>query len=337
MNEDEESMEPNIDFVVTWVDGNDPVWREKKQSYLPQHDNGMNTSSRYRDWGILKYWFRAVEQHAPWVNKIFFVTEGHVPDWLNVNCDKLVIVKHEDYISHKFLPTFNSNVIELNLYKIKGLSEWFVNFNDDMFLNKDVKKDDFFKNGLPCDTGIFSPIVPKPNSIAPIVLNNIQIINKYFNSRQVLKVSWKNFFKPVYGKHLLKNIVILPWKDILGFYDQHIPVSYKKAIFKEVATKESELFLEVFSHRFRQKDEINHWLVRYWQLCTNQFHPRGTKFGEYYSLSDNNEEIIRDIRSGHHSIICINDGDSISNFEKAKQELIHTFEEKYPNKSMFEK
>ena len=58
-------MDKKIDFIITWVDGNDPTWRKKKESYSPSNDNGMNTSSRYRDWGILKYWFRAVEKNAP--------------------------------------------------------------------------------------------------------------------------------------------------------------------------------------------------------------------------------------------------------------------------------
>lgn len=31
----------------------------------------MNSDVRYRDWEFMKYWFRAVEQNAPWVNKIF--------------------------------------------------------------------------------------------------------------------------------------------------------------------------------------------------------------------------------------------------------------------------
>ena len=60
-----------IDFVVPWVDGNDPEWRKQKNEYLPGKvpDSG---SDRYRDMGTLRYWFRAVEKYAPWVNKDIF-------------------------------------------------------------------------------------------------------------------------------------------------------------------------------------------------------------------------------------------------------------------------
>lgn len=69
--------------------------------------------------GYLKYWFRGVEKYAPWVHKIYFVTCGQKPDWLNENHDKLVLVNHEDYIPHEYLPTFSSHTIELNFHRIK--------------------------------------------------------------------------------------------------------------------------------------------------------------------------------------------------------------------------
>ena len=122
-----------IDFVIMWVDPNDPKWQKEKAKYCPDQDTD-GSERRYRDWDNLKYWFRAVEQNAPWVNKIYFVTEGHIPKWLNLKHPKLKIVKHADFIPKKYLPTFSANPIEMNLFRIKGLSEHFVFFNDDFFL-----------------------------------------------------------------------------------------------------------------------------------------------------------------------------------------------------------
>ena len=120
----------NIDFVVTWVDNNDSNWRKVKDYYAEQcgMNADMNSDARYRDWELMKYWFRAVEKHAPWVNKVYFITESHVPKWINLDCKKLVHVKHSDYINSKNLPTFNSNVIELNVHNLEELSEHFVKF-----------------------------------------------------------------------------------------------------------------------------------------------------------------------------------------------------------------
>lgn len=327
-----------IDFVVTWVNGGDLNWRKEKEYWEKEYNvvSTMNADDRYRDWEFMKYWFRSVEKYAPWVNKIFFVTEGHLPEWLNTNHEKLIIVRHKDYIDEKYLPTYNSNVIELNFHKIKELAEHFVLFNDDMLLNDYVIPEDFFKNGKPRDTGIFSPIVPNSGGIASIVLNNMEIINKYFNTRDVLKKSYKKYFYLGYREHFLKNICVLPWKTVLGFYDSHIPISHKKSIFQHLYEKEKESFLTTYNNKFRNKNEINHWLMRYWNLCEGDFEVRKTSFGQNYELSDDLSDLTSEIRSSRHKMICLNDGKGVKDFQRTKEELLVTFEEKYPQKSTFE-
>ncbi|MFQ7768319.1 MAG: hypothetical protein ACLRIL_08645 [Fusicatenibacter saccharivorans] len=111
-------------------------WRPVKKQGKAAEEMIDNSTSRYRDWDILKYWFRGVEKFAPWVNQIHFVTYGHVPDWLNEKHSKLHIVKHEDFIPQEFRPTFSSHPIEWNFHRIEWLTENFVYFNDDMFLIK---------------------------------------------------------------------------------------------------------------------------------------------------------------------------------------------------------
>ena len=148
-------MMNDIDFVIIWVDGDDPVWKEERAKYdhpascLPNSNN-----FQFRDWGVLPYWFRSVERYAPWVRRIHFVTCGHYPEWLNLDHPKLHFVRHEDFIPSEYLPTFSANPIELNIHRIPGLSEQFVYFNDDMFVAAPVKPTDFFINGLPRDCAI---------------------------------------------------------------------------------------------------------------------------------------------------------------------------------------
>ena len=111
-----------IDFVVIWVDGNDPQWRQEKNRFSPDEAKFNINDVRYRDWDILHYWFRAVEKYAPWVRKVHFVTCGHVPQWLNLEHPKLHFVKHSDYIDAEFLPTFSANPIELNPVKATNIN-----------------------------------------------------------------------------------------------------------------------------------------------------------------------------------------------------------------------
>ncbi|GEP20178.1 hypothetical protein [Pediococcus argentinicus] len=165
----------------------------KQKNKYSSADTKLNDSDRFRDFGIFRYWFRSVEKYAPWVGKIYLVTEGHLPDWINLNNERLVHVRHQDYIPEKYLPTFNSNVIELNLHRIKDLSESFVLFNDDLFFNAPVKSIDFFESDKAKDVSIYSPIPPH-DEFSMIVYNDVRIINKYFSKKMILKKTGVTFF-----------------------------------------------------------------------------------------------------------------------------------------------
>ena len=178
-------MEEKIDFVILWVDGNDEKWQAEKNKYLQDGLSSKATSSnRFRDWDILKYWFRSVEKFAPWVNNIYFVTYGHLPKFLNVNHPKIKIVNHKDYIPNEYLPTFNSSAIEIGINNIPNLEEKFVFFNDDMFILDKVEPSVFFKNKLPCDQYVENVITPSEDVFSKLLFNNVAIINKYYNNQQ---------------------------------------------------------------------------------------------------------------------------------------------------------
>lgn len=93
----------------------------------------------------LKYSLRSVELYAPWVNKIFILmNKKKYPSWIREN-DKIVVVEHLDtFPSKEYLPNFNSNAIETTIANIKGLSEHYIYFNDDIFLGNKTKYTDFF-------------------------------------------------------------------------------------------------------------------------------------------------------------------------------------------------
>ena len=122
-----------IDFVITWVDGSDENWQKKKRKYI---EDKAGDEVHYRDWGLLRYLFRSIEKYAPWVHRVYLVTDGQTPEWLNTEHKKLVVTDHKDFIPAEYLPTFNSHTIELNLHRIRGLEEQFVYFNDDFLLTK---------------------------------------------------------------------------------------------------------------------------------------------------------------------------------------------------------
>lgn len=324
----------NIDFVVTWVDFDDPKWQEKYLKYRPEETSSMNNNTRYKDYGTFKYWFRAVEKYAPWVKNIYLITDNQVPEWLNLDNEKLKLISHEDYIDKKFLPTFNSNVIELNIGNIKELSEKFVLFNDDCFLNDRVVEEDFFKNDLPVDMGAPQPITPD-SEFTHIILNDMVLINKWFSKKKVLQKNFKKYFSVKYGiRRLISSTTTLPFAELLGFYNGHLPTPYLKSIYNNVVDKASKSLEKTNESTFRRSSDINHWLVRYYEFCTGKFLPRKNNFGHFYELDEYNE-FVSDIKNSKHKMVCINDVEDPS-AENGKNALKKVLDKKFPNKSSFE-
>ena len=331
-------MTNKIDFVITWVDGNDPDWQKERNKYLTDKidtTDNQNADCRYRDMGTLRYWFRGVEKYAPWVNKIYFITWGHLPKWLNTNHEKLKIVKHSDYIPAEYLPTFNSNVIELNLHRIKELNEQFVLFNDDMFLNDYVSEEFFFKNGLPRGSAILNPIFAV-SDFSYVFFNNMILINKYFNKQRAIRQNINKFFNLQYGFHNLKNIIFNLFPELCGFKEFHITTPMLKSVLQEIWDKEEKLLNSIFINKFRTKKDINQWLVKYWQFMTGMFEPISPKFAKCYELNDSNNLIKKAIKFNKYKVICINDTNTNYDFERARLEIISAFEEKFPQKSSYE-
>ncbi|KAM9582192.1 N-acetylglucosamine-1-phosphotransferase subunits alpha/beta isoform 1-T1 [Guaruba guarouba] len=105
------------------------------------------SASRFEDNEELRYSLRSIERHAPWVRRIFIVTNGQIPSWLNLDNPRITIVTHQEIfqnVSH--LPTFSSPAIESHIHRISGLSQKFIYLNDDVMFGKDVWPDDFYSH-----------------------------------------------------------------------------------------------------------------------------------------------------------------------------------------------
>lgn len=327
-----------IDFVVSWVDGSDPVWLKKYAKYS-KYDVLDERKARFRDYGIFRYWFRAVQEFAPWVNHIYLVTDGQKPKWLNINNPKLTVIDHSQIIPHKYLPIFNSSAIELNINNIPGLSENFVYFNDDMFLNKPVKPTDFFsKAGLPKDTAGLNAIQPLFD-FDYIHVNNMKIINENFNKKDVMKKQFFKFINPINMELNIYTILLFFWPRFTRFFDLHYPYSIKKSLMNNVLAKNKTAYIRTMKDRFRARNDITIWLIRYYSLVKGEFSVRSPRVGKIYDLYTKSAQAIKDIRNGNHKMIVINDNSKINNeeFIRLKENLIDVFDKKFPHNSDFEK
>ncbi len=145
-----------IDAVITWVDGDDPRHRAKREKYgntkSLQRDD-VAGSTRYSSLGEIFYCVASLNRYAPWLNKIYIVTdeqdpklddflakyfpEGHIP--VEIVDHKVIFRGYEEH-----LPTFNSISIESMTWRIPDLAEHYIEFNDDLILAAPTRPEDFF-------------------------------------------------------------------------------------------------------------------------------------------------------------------------------------------------
>ena len=325
-----------IDIVITWVDGNDPVWIKDKNKYSTKNleeNNEIGSKSRYHDNGLLKYLFRGIESFLPFIRNVYFVTYGHLPTWLNTSNKQLIIVNHSDFLPKEYLPTFNSNTLNLNLHRIKGLSNNFIYLNDDCFFLKKSSENLFFKNDLPTDMCVMDILdTKKPTPYWHFVFNDTILFNKNFNKKKIQKKYFKKWFSIKYGKMLFKNILLSPFSLSPGFYETHLPSSYNKDMYIK-AWEENFAFLDNASkNKFRTNDDASEYLIKYYQYGTGHFEPiNKNKYGHYYGK--NYDSICKDILSQKYNYICINEDPTGDNLSK----IIKAFEKILPTKSKFEK
>ena len=327
-----------IDIVIPWVDGSDPVWQADHAKYRASK-SADNHPARYREWGLFRYWFRGIEQNAPWVRKVHLLTYGHLPAWLDPDHPKLHIVNHRDFIPEEYLPTFSSHTIELNMHRIPDLAEHFLYFNDDVYLMKPSQPEDFFRDGLPRDTAVMGVIKNNDtaNFMPYIMLNMMALVNMSFDKRSVIRQNFGKWFYPGYGKGLLYNLYLLPWGDFTGFRNYHSCVSFCKSTLEEVWDRFPEVLDATCRHKFRDRGDVNQYLFRYWQLASGRFAPKKPD-STYLTIGKQSEsEVERLLRGGKYRVVCVNDDPMDFDFDTERQQLVDIFQRTFPQTSAFER
>lgn len=327
-----------IDFVVLWVDSSDPSWRMACSERQQSGGSSLDEPCRYRNWDLLRFWFRGVERYAPWVRKIHFVVsaQSQIPTWLNVHADKLDIVLHRDFIPGEYLPTFSTRPIELNLHRIAGLADRFVYFNDDMFLVKPTRPADFFHDDLPCDVGLLADI--PAFSYNNVLFNARVVICRHFSKAHLVSRKPWNWVNARYDWRFLASLPSWLQSGITGFHTPHLPVAYRKQVFAEVWGAEQPLMHATCGRPFRSLADVNQQVVRWWQLASNAFHATNVdRFGCTISLRglESEQWVRKCILGSKYSIVCANDNE-LTDFRALQQPVRHIFEALLPERSEFE-
>ena len=328
----------DIDFVITWVDMNDPEWLEEFSRYRYDKHNTRNgvSEARFRDNGFLRYWFRGVEKFAPWVRKIHFIVNGRTPEWLDTSNPKLHIVRHADFIPAEFLPTFNSVEIERYMHRIPGLSEHFVYFNDDFYIINHLPVERFFLNGLPRDIAVMD-YNPSWSQWYKRIKNNIRIINRHFSKKEVMAKWHDKWFHSSYGMTARWNYMLRFYGKFITLRVPHNAQPYLKSTFEEVWAAAGDELRATSVNKFRALNDLTPELFRTWQMCRGNFEPYNTYCDtKMFPLMVRPKQAIKAIYEQKYKLICLNDNVHIRNYDTVIGNLRAAFESILPEKSTFE-
>lgn len=246
-----------MDAVITWVDGSDSSHVAKRNAYLGREKKDLirsipagTASTRFSDNGELKYCIASLRKFAPWIRRIFLVTDSQCPSFLRSDRDRLdwgvVVVDHKD-IFRGFewaLPTFNSITIETALHRIDGLADQYLYFNDDVILCRPVGPADFFQDRRVVLRGAWRDM--------PV----------YGTARLALSAGLNIAFKRLFGINramsVLQQIVaarLAGFKDEF-FWSPHVPHPVVRSGLEDFFAENPSAFAENIGHRFRNTSQF---------------------------------------------------------------------------------
>jgi len=240
-----------IDAVLNWVDGNDKQWQDKFNQHSKTKKNFDQTDLiRFNSIGEIDIAITSLIKFAPFLSNIFLVTDKQKPKSL----DKLKQIAKEEGINlelidhtvifkgyERFLPSFNSRSIENMMFKIPNLSEHFIYLNDDFFLMRESKPNDFFIDGKPIIRGQWEEF------------HENRTFRKLYHS--LLSIFGKNTKRsPSFKKAQQTSAKLAGTKKYVRRF--HTPVSMRKSTITKFFDEHNVTLEENIKYRFRNETQF---------------------------------------------------------------------------------
>ncbi len=245
-----------IDAVITWVDGNDPILKQKRLKYGDANifaAEDVAGSTRFNSLGEIFYCVASLNRFASWLHKIYVVTDGQDPGlipFLEENFPEgyipIEVVDHKVIFRgyEEYLPTFNSISIETMTWRIPSLSEYYIELNDDFVLSLPTKPEDFF--------------LPDGRSVCYAKMYNMQ----WTKFTRMLKPV-KNGRTRVTFKGNMYNAALLANRRFSFLKLLHTPRALRKSIYEDYFLEHPEMLLRNIVHRFRHADQFTSQELQY--------------------------------------------------------------------------
>ncbi len=300
----------DIDMVFSWVDGSSVEFQRARAARMLAHvvGDGDDSDARFRQIDELKYALRSVYTFAPWVRRIFIVTDSPRPAWLAEH-PRVSLVRSEQFFADtSVLPTHNSHAVEAQLHRIEGLSEHFLYSNDDMFLGRPVRPDLFFSPG-----GITKFI----EASTRIGLGDTQPERSGFeNAARVNRRLLRERFGRVTTRHL-----------------EHAAAPLRRSVIAELAEQFPQEFARTAASRFRSATDISvtNSLYHYYALMTGRAVQQTGASVKYIetTLAKAPGEMNRLLEERDHDLFCLNDGSHPEISVTRRTRTVQRFLERY--------
>ena len=328
-----------IDIVYLWVDGSEPVWRDKrleairKLSTKTRGDMAAygNVEGRFRDNDELLYSLRALDTFFPDHGHVYVVTDGQSPNWLRAT-PGLTVVDHHELIPTDRLPTFDSGNIESYIHRIPNLSERYFYLNDDVFFGAPVCVSDWFwAGGVYVTWSDDSAVSDEPlRQDATSLENACRLSGQWLAQKfeqQTQNVEWALHVAPAY-QHTFRTFA-------------HSPRPMLRSLLYELEAQAPDMFSRVRSTTFRAWDKptiVSDFVLR-WALAHGV-----AKVRDYLHLhvstgdAGESEQLERLAASrGAIDFFCINDTtDDALRFDPRLTRVRATLQTMFPVPSRFE-
>ena len=243
--------EKQIDIVIAWVDGNEPLLKQKRARYQKTISAASDaiSSTRFASNDEIYYNIASIIKYVPFCRHIYIVTDQQQPalieEFVKQNIctkNKIRIVDHKDIFSgyEQFLPTFNTRSIESMLWNISGLSDYFIYMNDDFFFNQPASVTDF----LDCNS---------------IIIHGHWRKNAFLQAKlQYRKSLQKLSGKKVQPKHTIAQMLSAKVLGINQFFEvHHYPHIVDKNILKNYLLDNPQLLIQQIQYKFRDVAQVN--------------------------------------------------------------------------------
>jgi len=300
----------DIDMVFSWVDGTDLEFQRARarqmQSYVV--GEGDDHEARFRQLDELRYALRSVHLFAPWVRRIFVVTDSPAPYWLAEHPGVTIVRSEQFFADPSVLPTHNSQAVESQLQHIPGIAEHFLYSNDDMFFGRPVTPDMFFTPG-----GV-TKFVEATTRIGLGTSNTLR--SGFENSARVNRALLAERFGVTITRHL-----------------EHCAAPLRRDVLLELEREFAEDFSRTAASRFRSSTDISvtNSLYHYYALLTGRAVVQERVKVRYVDTTMRAGLVAMDklLAKRNVDMFCLNDGSfpEISTEERA--EAVRTFLDNY--------